>query len=85
MGRFLTPASKPEILKSDFWGALANPDQIAAFNWSSYVLLNIFEAARMLNWDALEDISVSYISGCTLIIQVCARALQALIALGHCN
>ncbi|CAL5087625.1 unnamed protein product [Urochloa decumbens] len=70
MGRFLAPTTEQSSSRSDFWGALSNPDQIGAYNWSSYVLHNILEASRAVTWGTLEYLSVSHITGCSLIVQI---------------
>lgn len=75
MGLFLAPSATPCHGKTDFWGALAIRDQIGAYNWSSYVMTRIFEAARMVTWDTAEHRTVQYITSCPLIMQV--YSLQA--------
>jgi hypothetical protein len=70
MGRFLAPTSELSCGHSDFWGALENPGEIASFNWSSYILFRIMEAARAKLWSSLESNTVTHITGCSLILQV---------------
>lgn len=70
MGRFLAPGEDFTEGNSDFWGALEEPEAINCYNWSSYVLSNILDSARKLEWDMVKKRKLSPICGCTFIIMV---------------
>jgi hypothetical protein len=70
MGRFLAPSIDHADGNTNFWGALQNPDEISSFNWSSYVLSNLLEAARLVEWVIPCKRTLSTVAGCPLILQV---------------
>jgi hypothetical protein len=70
IGRFLAPTADYYTVKSDFWGALAAPDEISSFNWSGYILCSIIDAARQVEFSNIRDEGVTSITGCTLLLQV---------------
>lgn len=70
MGRFLAPSTDHPDGNTNFWGALQNPDEIPSYNWSSYLLGNIMDAARLLNWVIPSKKPLTTVTGCTLVIQV---------------
>lgn len=70
MGRFLAPSPDHPDGHTNFWGALQNPDEIPLYNWSAYVLSNLLDAARLVNWVIPCQRSLNTVAGCSLILQV---------------
>lgn len=70
MGRFLAPSTDNPDGNTNFWGALHNPDEIGSYNWGAYVLSNILDAARLLNWVIPYKKPLYSVAGCPLILQV---------------
>lgn len=79
IGRFLAPSKEPSCGHTDLWGALENPDQIGSFNWSSYVLFHIIEAARAKHWSKLNNTRLTHITGCSLVVQVIKSSIYVVI------
>ncbi|TVU07980.1 hypothetical protein EJB05_41362, partial [Eragrostis curvula] len=70
MSRLLAPNKKNKYGNSDIWGALADADQISKFDWSSYVVVQLLESARMLQWAHEEKKDVTKYLSCAFILQV---------------
>ncbi|TVU43725.1 hypothetical protein EJB05_10213 [Eragrostis curvula] len=69
MARLLAPNKKNKYGNSDILGALVDADQIAKFDWSSYVVAQLLESARMLQWAHEEKKDVTKYLSCAFILQ----------------
>jgi hypothetical protein len=70
MGHLLAPGTKHEYTTIDYWGALANTQQIQDFNWCEYVLLELFAGVQKLKADIQDNSAVTHLQGCHLWAQV---------------
>ncbi|CAL4905327.1 unnamed protein product [Urochloa decumbens] len=70
MGRFLAPTVDFYVGNWDFWSALVQPDDIGNFNWSGYVLGQLLDAARVIEWAPIYNNNISAITGCPLLLQI---------------
>lgn len=74
MGHLLAPTKKHNVGGDGFWGALKNADEIKYFNWSAFVLEELFSAARDVQDELKQKRVVSTITGCAILLQViCAK------------
>ncbi|CAN6285601.1 unnamed protein product [Urochloa humidicola] len=70
MGHLLAPTKKHNVGGDGFWGALKNPDEIKLYNWSAFVLDELFSAARDLQDELKQKKTVSCITGCSILLQI---------------
>ncbi|XP_051190200.2 uncharacterized protein [Lolium perenne] len=70
MGHLLAPSTKHDNRSIDFWGALANTDNIQDFNWCEYVLQDLFAAVRTVKDDIAKNRTSTHLYGCHLWAQV---------------
>ncbi|KAK1632974.1 hypothetical protein QYE76_007289 [Lolium multiflorum] len=70
MGHLLAPGTKHEYTTIDYWGALANTQQIQDFNWCEYVLLELFAGVQKLKADIQDNSAVTHLQGCHLWAQI---------------
>lgn len=70
MGHLLAPTTKHDYCQIDFWGALANTENIAQFNWCEYVLQVLLEAVTKLKKDVMNKNSTINLFGCHIFFQI---------------
>jgi hypothetical protein len=69
-GRFLAPTTKHDLGCSDFWGSLYITSEIKEFNWGSYYLDHMMEAASRVQADMKLKKATMTITSCPLVWQV---------------
>jgi hypothetical protein len=70
MGHLLAPSTKYDYCQIDFWGAVANTENIAQFNWCEYVLQCLLDAVIKLQKDMANGNSTINLSGCHVFLPV---------------
>jgi hypothetical protein len=70
MGHILAPSSKYDYATIDFWGALANTDNIAQFNWGEYIIQSLLDAVEKYKRDVRSHAHTINLFGCHLWLQV---------------
>lgn len=70
MGHVLAPRTKHDYGTIDYWGALANTENIAQFNWCEFVLEFLLEGVRRLKNDIMANNANTNLVGCHLFLQV---------------
>ncbi|KAK1614316.1 hypothetical protein QYE76_019833 [Lolium multiflorum] len=70
MGHILAPSSKYDYATIDFWGALANTDNISQFNWGEYIIQSLLDAVEKYKRDARSHAHTINLFGCHLWLQV---------------
>jgi len=70
MGHFLAPSTKYDYCQIGFWGAVANTEAIAQFNWCEYVLQVLLDAATKLQKDTMNKNGTVNMFGCHLFFPV---------------
>uniref|UniRef100_A0ACD6A6M3 Uncharacterized protein n=1 Tax=Avena sativa TaxID=4498 RepID=A0ACD6A6M3_AVESA len=70
MGHLLAPSTKYDYCQIDFWGALANTENIAQFNWCDYVLQAALDGVAKLKLDMSSKRRSINLVGCHLFLQV---------------
>jgi hypothetical protein len=70
MGHLLAPSTKHDYCQIDFWGAVANTENIAQFNWCEYVVQCLLDAVAKLKKDMSNKNSTINLFGCHLFLQV---------------
>jgi hypothetical protein len=70
MGHLFAPSTKYDYCQIDFWGAVANTDNIAQFNWCDYVLQCLLDAVIKLQKDMSNGNSTINLSGCHVFLPV---------------
>uniref|UniRef100_A0A8R7R767 Aminotransferase-like plant mobile domain-containing protein n=1 Tax=Triticum urartu TaxID=4572 RepID=A0A8R7R767_TRIUA len=70
MGHILVPSTKHNYATIDFWGALANPENIQQFNWCEYVLSCLTDSVTKLQKDLVMNVQTINLTGCHLFLQV---------------
>jgi hypothetical protein len=70
MGHLLAPSTKYDYCQIDFWGAVANTENIAQFNWCEYVLQCLLDAVVKLQKDMANGNSTINLSGCHVFLPV---------------
>ena len=71
MGHVLAPRTKHDYGTIDYWGALANTENITQYNWCEFVLEFLLEAVRRLKNDMMANNHSTNLVGCHLFLQVC--------------
>jgi hypothetical protein len=69
-GRFLAPTTKHDLGCSDFWGSLYITREIKEFNWGSYYLEHMMDAASRVQADMKLKRATMTITSCPLVWQV---------------
>jgi hypothetical protein len=70
MGHILAPSSKYDYATIDFWGALANTENIAQFNWGEYIIQSLLDAVDKYKRDVRNQAQTINLFGCHLWLQV---------------
>ena len=70
MGHLLDPSSKHDYKSINSWGAIANTEEIAQFNWCEYVLQALLDAVTKLKVDMDNGVTTANLTGCHLFLQV---------------
>ncbi|KAL6903441.1 hypothetical protein ACP4OV_004254 [Aristida adscensionis] len=70
MGKLLAPTKKSNFGGDEFWGALKDADEVKKYNWSAYVLEELFIAARDVQNQLSQKKAVAVMTGCTILLQV---------------
>ncbi|VAH66270.1 unnamed protein product [Triticum turgidum subsp. durum] len=70
MGHVLVPRTKHDYGTIDYWGALANTENISQFNWCEFVLEFLLEAVRRLKNDMMDNNMNTNLVGCHLFFQI---------------
>ncbi|XP_044384772.1 uncharacterized protein [Triticum aestivum] len=70
MGHVLAPRTKHDYGTIDYWGALANTENISQFNWCEFVLEFLLEAVRRLKNDMMANNMNANLVGCHLFLQI---------------
>jgi hypothetical protein len=70
MGHILAPSSKYDYATIDFWGALANTDNISQFNWVEYIIQSLLDAVEKYKRDVRSHAHTINLFGCHLWLQV---------------
>ncbi|XP_048554668.1 uncharacterized protein LOC125535641 [Triticum urartu] len=70
MGHVLAPRTKHDYGTIDYWGALANTENIAQFNWCEFVLEFLLEGVRRLKNDMMANNPNTNLVGCHLFLQI---------------
>ncbi|XP_048552405.1 uncharacterized protein LOC125532371 [Triticum urartu] len=68
MGHVLAPRTKHDYDTIDYWGALANTENISQFNWCEFVLEFLLEAVRRLKNDMMANNLNTNLVGCHLFL-----------------
>uniref|UniRef100_A0ACD5Z8J1 Uncharacterized protein n=1 Tax=Avena sativa TaxID=4498 RepID=A0ACD5Z8J1_AVESA len=69
MGHILAPSTKHDYAAIDFWGALADTENIAQFNWCEYVMQALLDAVDKYQKDVHNDSQAINLLGCHLWLQ----------------
>jgi hypothetical protein len=70
MGHLLAPSTKYDYCAIDFWGAVANTENIAQFNWCEYAMQALLDGVSKFQRDMHTDSSTINMFGCHLFFQV---------------
>uniref|UniRef100_A0A453QHN2 Aminotransferase-like plant mobile domain-containing protein n=1 Tax=Aegilops tauschii subsp. strangulata TaxID=200361 RepID=A0A453QHN2_AEGTS len=70
MGHVLAPRTKHDYGTIDYWGALANMENITQYNWCEFVLEFLLEAVRRLKNDMMANNHSTNLVGCHLFLQI---------------
>ncbi|KAM3244997.1 hypothetical protein ACQJBY_056373 [Aegilops geniculata] len=70
MGHVLAPSTKHDYGSIDFWGALADTENIDQFNWCGYVLQCMLAGVRRLKNDICSGNMATNLVGCHLFLQI---------------
>jgi hypothetical protein len=70
LSTLLAPGSKYDQTSFDYWDALVDPDAIAMYDWSEYVLCRLIDGVSKVKADLMGNSKVVTITGCTLFLQV---------------
>lgn len=70
MMKFLAPQSNMDNKCPRYFSALLDPNEIAKFNWSGYVLNEILDAAATVQKKHADGTKCGYITGCSIYLQV---------------
>uniref|UniRef100_A0A453I153 Uncharacterized protein n=1 Tax=Aegilops tauschii subsp. strangulata TaxID=200361 RepID=A0A453I153_AEGTS len=70
MGHVLAPRTKHDYGTIDYWGALANTENISQFNWCEFFLDFLIEAVCRLKNDMMANNPNTNLVGCHLFLQV---------------
>ncbi|XP_037461290.1 uncharacterized protein LOC119332213 [Triticum dicoccoides] len=70
MGHVLAPTTKHDYGTIDYWGALANTENISQFNWCEFVLDFLLEVVRRLKNDMMANNLNTNLVGCHLFLQI---------------
>ena len=70
MGHGVAPRTKHDYGTIDYWGALANTENISQFNWCEFVLDFLLEAVRRLKNDMMANNLNTTLVGCHLFLQI---------------
>ena len=70
MGHGVAPRTKHDYGTIDYWGALANTENISQFNWCEFVLDFLLEAVRRLKNDMMANNLNTNLVGCHLFLQI---------------
>lgn len=68
MGHVLAPRTKHDYGTIDYWGALANTENITQYNWCEFVLEFLLEAVRRLKNDMMANNHSTNLVGCHLFL-----------------
>lgn len=71
MGYLIAPCTKYDTMTIDFWGALANPELIAQFNWCEYAIEKLMAAVVKVQSDYHSKAATVHLCACHLFLQVC--------------
>jgi hypothetical protein len=66
MGHILAPSTKYDYCAIDFWGAVANTENIAQFDWCEYVMQALLDGVAKFQRDMKTDASTINMFGCHL-------------------
>uniref|UniRef100_A0ACD5Z8M2 Uncharacterized protein n=1 Tax=Avena sativa TaxID=4498 RepID=A0ACD5Z8M2_AVESA len=70
MGHILAPSIKHDYATIDFWGALADTENIGQFNWCEYILQSLLDAVGKYKTDVRNNSHAINLFGCHLWLQV---------------
>ncbi|XP_037433062.1 uncharacterized protein LOC119300100 [Triticum dicoccoides] len=70
VGHLLAPTSKHDYGTFAYWHALENTDDLQCWNWGEFVLDALCQAATRIKNELSNGSNISYITGCTLFLQV---------------
>jgi hypothetical protein len=70
MGHLLAPSTKYDYCQIDFWGAIANTENIAQFNWCEYVLQCMLNGVTKLKKDMSNRNPTINLLGCHIFLPV---------------
>ncbi|CAL5005592.1 unnamed protein product [Urochloa decumbens] len=66
----LAPGGKYDYMMVDYWSCIAEPSDIASYDWADYVLRRLFDAVVKLKKNLKVKGKVANITGCVLFLQV---------------
>ena len=64
IGHLLAPSNKHYTSIIDYWGAIANTDRIADFDWCNYVLSDLISASQIVQADMRNNKVKTHLQGC---------------------
>ena len=70
VGYLLAPSPSHDHTNTQYWGAIAQIDDVAEFNWCEYVLGHLMPAVEKLKADMERGSSPIHNAGCHLFLQV---------------
>ncbi|KAL6653009.1 hypothetical protein ACP70R_011934 [Stipagrostis hirtigluma subsp. patula] len=70
MSLLLAPSAKHDYSRTEYWPALAVPDEIGEYDWSSYVVYRVLLGAAKLKRDMNNKKVSPSISGCILFLHI---------------
>ena len=85
MGYLIAPCTKYDSMTIDFWGALANPELIAQFNWCEYGIQKLLAAVSKVQSDYQSKAATVHLFACHFFFQMCKIFLLDNIELGLFN
>lgn len=70
VGYLLAPSPSPDCTNTQYWGALAQIDHVAEFNWCEYLLEELMAACLRVKADIRAGRDVTYLHACHLFLHV---------------
>ncbi|XP_073360820.1 uncharacterized protein [Aegilops tauschii subsp. strangulata] len=70
MGYLIAPCTKYDSMTIDFWGALANPELIAQFNWCEYGIQKLLAAVSKVQSDYQSKAATVHLFACHFFFQL---------------
>ncbi|KAM3213701.1 hypothetical protein ACQJBY_066233 [Aegilops geniculata] len=70
IGHLLAPSNKHDTSIIDYWGAIANTDRIADFDWCNYVLSDLISVSQQVRSDIRNNKVKTHLQGCHVFLQV---------------